>query len=83
MNKMERFERAMNRAGVPETTIQLVKDSPVWNQRIRNYTQEDMNVMIDIFPKVYLTIHPNSSFYSSPSEFEKARKQYAPMDLSD
>jgi len=83
MNKMERFERAMNRAGVPVTTIQIVKDSPVWNQRFRNYTEEYINVMIDIFPKVYMTIHPNSSFYSSPAEFETARKQYVPMDLTD
>ena len=81
MNKMECFERAMNRAGVPKTTIQIVKNSPLWNQRIHNYSRDELTLMIDIFPKVYSIIHPDSSFYSSPAEFELARKQYVPMDL--
>jgi len=79
---MERFEQSMIKLGVQSSTIQHVKDSPIWRERIRYYTYEDMDIFIQIFPKLYAS-NVHSTFYSSPADFIKAQRQYVPMDLSN
>lgn len=79
---MERFEQAMIKQGIRTIIIEQVKESPVWRERIRYYTLEELDVLIQVFPKLY-SGNINSLFYSSPADFIKARKQYVPMDMTD
>ena len=78
---MDQFEKAMLKQGVSIDKINVVKNSPVWIKRIRDFSPHELDIFILAFPKMY----PNKvidDFYSHPSEFEKAAKQYVPMDLS-
>jgi hypothetical protein len=79
---MEKFEQAMVDENIPTHIIQLIKTSPTWNERIRGYTRTELERLIQLFPIIYHTIIPNP-FYSCPEDFERAKKQYVPMDLSD
>jgi hypothetical protein len=77
---MERFEQAMIKQGLRTVIIEQVKESSVWRERIRNYTSEELDVIIQVFPKLY-SGNVHSLFYSSPADFIRARKQYVPMDI--
>lgn len=89
---MDRFERAMLDNGIPVDKINLVKNSPVWIERFSRYTRAEINSMIDLFPKIYITLNvPEQPFIGQPftglkkateAEFREARKKYAPMDIS-
>ena len=77
---MDLFEKSMLKEGVSIATINMVKNSPVWIKRISSYNSHELDIFIQIFPKMYQT-HLIDTFYSHPLEFEKASKQYVPMDL--
>ena len=77
---MDLFEKSMLKEGVSIATINMVKNSPVWIKRIRDYNSHELDIFIQVFPKMYQT-QLIDTFYSHPLEFEKARKQYTPMDL--
>jgi len=77
---MERFEQAMIKQGLRTIIIEQVKESPLWRERMRNYTSEELDIIIQVFPKLY-SGNVQSSFYSSPADFIRARRQYVPMDM--
>ena len=79
---MERFEQAMIKKGLRTVIIEQVKESPLWRERMRNYTLEELDIIIQVFPKLY-SENINTSFYSSPADFIRARNQYVPMDMTD
>ena len=60
---MDRFERAMIDFGIPTDKINLIKNSPVWIERFSRYTRAEINSMIDLFPKIYITLNvPEQAF---------------------
>jgi len=77
---MNLFEKSMLKEGVSLATINAVKNSPVWIKRIRSYNSLELDIFIQVFPKMYQT-QLIDEFYSHPKEFEQASKQYVPMDL--
>ena len=77
---MDLFEKSMLKEGVSLATINAVKNSPVWIKRIRDFNSLELDIFIQVFHKLYKH-QIIDEFYSHPKEFEKASKQYTPMDL--
>jgi uncharacterized membrane protein len=78
---MDRFEQAMIEQRLPTEAINFIKHSPVWITRMRNFTRTEIDMMITLYPIIYITLLPNT-FYSLPEDYIIASKQYLPMDLS-
>ena len=82
---MDRFENEMIMCGIPQDKINLIKLSPIWINRFKKYTQEDVDYLIYFFPKIFITLNiPLTSGLqpATAAEFKEAKKHYVPMDLS-